>query len=117
MLSRRKFFSLLPLSALGLATQVKAEPAQEKKVEEPSMWVEMTCQRILRHYRPSGVSESLWNRLSPGIQRVIGEKVGYTCGQRFKTLRVAITPICPKCGYAQYLSRPEIRQKFMGQPC
>jgi hypothetical protein len=117
MLSRRKFFSLLPLSALGLAAQVKAEPAPAKKSEEPSMWVEMTCQRIQRHYRPSSVTESQWNRLSPGLQRLIGEKVGETCGQRFKTLRVAITPICPKCGYAQDLSRPEIRQQFMGQSC
>jgi hypothetical protein len=115
MLSRRKFFSLLPLSALGLAAHVKAEPAPEKKVEEPSMWVEIACQRRA-HYdwreryslNPKTPNLKVWVR---------GKMLAPACGQKFKALRVAITPICPKCGYSQDISKLGVREKFMGIPC
>ncbi len=105
MTSRRKFFSLLPLAALGaVAPELKAEPV---KAEEPSPWVEITCQR------PSG---AVWRIGSSGFP----EYEPYdspACEQRFKVMRVPVAAICPKCGWTQDLSRPCLRELFTGIPC
>ena len=96
MLTRRSFFSLLPMSFVGLAGSCLAEtpPETVSSTTEPSVWVEMTCHAL-------GSPEY-------GVP---------ICGQRFKTLRIASGyPVCPKCGRAQDISRPDLREKFMGIP-
>lgn len=90
--------------------------------EKESVWVEMTCQREAifdyKLVRPNKISEERWNTMSPWVQRSrgeyvhVGELLHPACGQKFKVLRVAVTPYCPKCGYAQDLSRPGIRESF-----
>jgi hypothetical protein len=135
MLNRRKFFSVLPLSTLGLVVpEAKAdEPrlthpltgypmtigewrdramvyrdAVERLItEKESIWVEMTCQHEAHYEWKQGINGE-W---------IQGAMTHPACGQKFKVLRVPTTPICPKCGYSQDINRPGIREQFQGQPC
>lgn len=139
-MNRRKLLSLLPLSLLGLPAAMKAErpaitredfealragqEAHHKKMSEalanqaePSPWVEITCQRTFYYDRPDRLSVAEWIVLSPQMQKLLGVRGGSECGQRFKTLRLGATPYCPKCGCAQDISRPGIREHFTGIPC
>jgi hypothetical protein len=126
MFSRRRLFSLLPLGALGaVVPAAKAEP-EPPVAPEPSAWVELTCQRqpIYEWHtvRPPSISEKQWDLLGSGLQHMMGAKVQGdlvvpACGQKLKALRVPITPICPKCGWRQDISRDGVRELFMGIPC
>lgn len=92
MLSRRKFFSIMPLSVLGFAATAKSEVSAVKNEESIPLWEEMTCQR------PG-------NELYPA------------CGQRFKFVH-GTYPYCPKCGCLQNMhSSEENRRKLTGVPC
>jgi hypothetical protein len=115
MMNRRKFFGLLPLSALGLIAPAKATPFREAVNADESPWVEVECQRPA-HYEWIDISDRCPDRPFERISER-GKLLTPACGQRFKVLRLAVTPICPKCGYAQDISRPGVREKFVGIPC
>lgn len=133
MLNRRTFFRLLPLAAMGSAAEVKSQvqtlphpiTGYEMSIEdwrnkamvyreyverliqskEPSPWSEMTCQRE---------STYLWELNGSGVweQKSVSTPA---CGTRFKFLHFMHTPICPKCGRAQDMSRdPDLRAKISG---
>lgn len=87
-MDRRKFFRSFPAAIVALPVVGWPTP---KADAEPSVWSEMVCQN-------EGYGS---NR--PG------------CGTRIKFLRVAHTPICPKCGWVQDMSRTaELRAKISG---
>jgi hypothetical protein len=112
MMNRRKFFGFLPFSAFGLVAAAKPE---QVKAEDVSPWVEITCQRRA-HYDwkerfsldPKNPHLKVWVR---------GKMTIPPCGQKFKALRIPVSPICPKCDYRQDISKPGIREKFMGIAC
>lgn len=134
MMNRRKFFGFLPASLFGLAAVATAEPTKAKDDfdwdnlpqmpiqfvpnAEPSLWVELTCQAEPFYDKPEQMACDQWDRLSPGLKKVLGVRSGRPeCGQKFKALRIPISPVCPKCGYRQDISQPGIRDKLMGIPC
>ncbi len=94
-MDRRKFFSFLPLSALGLAVDTPAEPAVSSKDSELSPWVEWTCEREIFDYS------------------VEPPKLIFRCGTKFKFIRGA-HPYCPKCGALQYVDSFAHRDKMAG---
>lgn len=136
-MNRRKLLSFLPLSALGIVSTAKAEvsrlahpltgypmtieewrdkamvyrEAVERLIaEKESVWVEMTCQSLGYVGEMPGPT-----RYAPWVRDPSSDIP--PCGQKFKVLRIATTPHCPKCGYAQDISRDGLREKFFGVPC
>lgn len=102
-MNRRELFRVLPFSLLGLPSLAKGQP--EKVFEEPSPWAEMMCQN-------EGMFK--WREVSRGEYEK-GEMTSLPCQTKFKFLRIAVTPICPKCGWAQDMSKdPELRAKISG---
>lgn len=102
-MNRRRLFSLFPLSLLGLAASVKAEP------NDPSIWVEHVCEkrftsegeRVVEPFPQStkyifkAIDES--DRHKMYLEDLKIWEDARVCGQRFKHL-VGANVKCPSCG-------------------
>lgn len=104
-MNRRDLLRILP-AVFGVPAAIKAEEPKISK-PEPSSWSEMVCQNV---------GHRAWHITTDGTY-VEGQRISLPCGQRFKFLRVSVTPYCPKCGWAQDMSRSEeLREKISGIP-